>query len=279
MSGDTALDSHGGDGGFTYFREYDRLPFNVVNIGGTLFDEKTYMEPLSSELRERTEDINEVIVPQIDNSDPTKNFDDDARQVRGAMGDRDNLLVVAHSRGIEGAVRALDSMAKDSRLDRVKALMILNNGGPHGVELPANHPLAAPELRYTERFTEGIVNLPEEMYEFDPDIAREVFGHNIRDKELLDVIIGGMRRQRSAKISATPLPSMPKGFPVFVIQGKQDRALNLERARAVYDHWLPQANHISVPDGGHMLPVEQPVTLASRLIRLGMMSRMLRSAT
>jgi 3-oxoadipate enol-lactonase len=52
--------------------------------------------------------------------------------------------------------------------------------------------------------------------------------------------------------------------PAYLACGRHDRLIPLSRSRFLADH-LPMARLDVIPDGGHLLPLEQPDLLAARL--------------
>lgn len=253
---------------------YDRfkLPFVFVVAPGALFN-INYLQPLGSELIDRKQ---KVIIPELDSSDVTKTFDDDAATVLDAMEDHENIVLVTHSRGVETAPRALQQLASKDELGRVAAVIMMNTAGPHGFDFQPASVQVEKRKRYTKEFEEGVIKISDESYVFDPEVAEKVFCNEVRDQYLASLAISGMRLQRSAEISATPLPDLPKGIPLFVVQGALDKAINLRRAIPLMEAYTGRRS-IVFPDAGHMLPLEQPDNTANLLVKLAVNSTILKS--
>lgn len=205
--------------------------FVLIHGGGGSSWDWSLLEP---ELRERGHDVVAVDLPIEDESAGLAEFTD---TVVEAVGDRTNLVVVAHSYG--GFTGPLVCARLPVKLLVMLAAMIPAPGEKPG-DWWVNTGHQAPEgLSETEQFFNGV----------PPEVAIECVAHG--------------RSQVSAEWSQPwPLDAWP-GVPTKVLIAAQDQFFTPEFQRRVAKERLNV-----VPDeieGGHSVPLGNPKVLADRL--------------
>lgn len=215
---------------------------------------------LENELRALGHD---TVAPDLPAEDKDKDFDDDTAVVADALEGHDNIVLVAHSRGVEAVPRLLARQPPG----RFIGAVILNSGGPYGFRLT---PDAQDLPRHNPEYAAGVQLTDDGLTTYAPDYARRLF-YSDAAEEVAATAVRGLRKQRQPDASPDGPIALPPEIPAYYILGTEDKVLNLERARRVAYQWLGK-QAIELPTG-HTPQISHPAQLAAKLLMLARLAK------
>lgn len=208
------------------------------------------------------DDLLDVAVPQVGRIDLDDSIAEMAATVLAAAPER--FALAGHSLG---AIVAMEIMRRSP--ERVTRLALVNTGA-HG-------PFAQQQAEWADlldRLSDGI---DEGVGDSFDDIAAELAAATLpaerhdellarNEKMTLSVGPDGLRRQLKAQQGRTSYLAEVGQYrvPVLIISGALDDVCPLPRQEALLRH-CPQAELVSLPDAGHMAPLERPSEVAAAL--------------
>jgi pimeloyl-ACP methyl ester carboxylesterase len=241
--------------GFDRLSPGERCPIVLIHGAG---HERAHWEPLQSQLYMLG---HPTISPELPTEDIQATHADDARTIVEAV-DRqsfDKFFVVAHSRGVEAAVRL--------PVERIIGMTFLCSGGPHDLQVAPAY-AGGPELpRYSEAYANSFRMVSERLSEFDPAAAKNLFYKEVGERfgeEAVRVAVELLRPQRVPQPGEAPLPTLPFAFPLYYVLGEQDPLHNKIRAqRVAEEHFGVKA--VEIEQWGHTPQLSHPQELGRLL--------------
>jgi pimeloyl-ACP methyl ester carboxylesterase len=202
-------------------------------------------------------DLVDVAAPQFARIDLDDSITEIARSVLAVAPER--FALAGHSLG---AIVALEIMRQAP--ERVTRLALVNASG--------RGPSAAQQAAWAATITRLEAG---EFTEVAGELARATLApHRREDAELVDanlrmafaVTADGMRRQLRAQQARTSYLDDLAGYavPVLIVSAGLDDVCPPERQAELLAH-CPSARLVTIPDAGHLTPLEQPTALAAHL--------------
>ena len=162
--------------------------------------------------------------------------------------------LVALSRGVEYAVRYIDRMSKQGKLDKIVGWTVLSSVGPRGYESVIEAE-SRPMSRHTPGYSRGI-KLDKNGLEFiDKTVAVSTLLHDVSDPRLCAQTLKDMIRNRPlADTEISAVPRLRQGtLPLTWYIGLHDKVDNTElSAQVAHQKFGVEAKYV---EWGHVSPL------------------------
>jgi pimeloyl-ACP methyl ester carboxylesterase len=205
------------------------------------------------------------IAPTLPTDTIEKNLDDVTEEALAAIGDLENIVFLAHSRG---AHEVLPEVVQHIEPSRITGAIIFNSGGPRDFTLPSGNTYSETP-RYTPEFSSLVVeDTAASLTYLDPekfDEIRERLYNDVSSDAVVRQAIRSLRKHRMTdRTRATP--PFPQNVPLRSIVSVDDRVLHVPREREVMKFWLGVTKPTEIP-GGHTPQLSRPAHLADVIIQ------------
>jgi pimeloyl-ACP methyl ester carboxylesterase len=187
--------------------------------------------------------------------DPNSTYDDHSEIVAAAVEDRENVVLVGHSRGGNIIPRVAGLVAVERLVFLCGAFhaSLTKDQVESGKDAP---PSAMPN------FSAGIIPVRNNLASYDPAKARYIFYQDCSDEKASWAISQLRLQRRAPERRLEEWPDTPSDY----ILCQDDRVINVEWSRYAARHWL-NTEAIELP-GGHAPFLSRPQLLASTLMAL-----------
>lgn len=199
-----------------------------------------------------------IVVKGLPTQDPESTYEDHAQTAAHVLQGQRIDVLAAHSGGAQIVPRVLELLR--GNVGHV-AFVSGSFGDPDPRLTPDVEEADIPWQRNSAGFRSGIVKLPDGMTIFDRSEATKFFYHDLPADEA-EIALSSMRPQH--RLADLPLPG-PLEVPATYILGVHDRIRDHTWARAIARY---AGMRLLYMEGGHSLPLSQPIKLARTLIQL-----------
>ena len=187
--------------------------------------------------------------------DPQADFDKYAEVTTQAVGSAENLVLLGHSRGGNVLQRVANMRAVD------QLIYLCSSFEPATLGDPLTEPKSSPPPRNSRVFSQGIIELGNNMTEYNKELAHRVFYQDCSG-EIAQSAIKRLRKQRRSpdEPSLEKRPDVPQSYILCV----NDQAVNPAWSRYIGKYYLKLEKFVELP-GGHTPQLSRPAQLADTL--------------